>query len=108
GSSFLAASARSVQIEPGIACIARQEARLRRLDDMIGEIARPDEVIYLKIDTQGYELNVLKGALKTIKRAPLIQLETAFSEGYQGQPLIEDIIRFLRELGYRIVAIEPG
>jgi FkbM family methyltransferase len=107
-SSFLPASARSVRIEPGIASVGRQEARLRRLDDIIDEIARPDEVIYLKIDTQGYELNVLKGALKTIGRAPLIQLETAFSQGYEGQPVIEGVIGYLRELGYRIVAIEPG
>jgi FkbM family methyltransferase len=107
-SSFLPVSARSVRIEPGIAYVARQEARLRRLDDIIEQIARPDEVIYLKIDTQGYELNVLKGALKTIKRAPLIQLEAAFSQGYEGQPVIEGVIGYLRELGYRIVAIEPG
>lgn len=107
-SSFLPVSARSVQIEPGIAYVARQEAQLRRLDGMIDQIARPNEAIYLKIDTQGYELNVLKGALKALSRVRLIQLETAFFEGYQGQPLIEDIIRFLRELGYRIVAIEPG
>ncbi len=107
-SSFLPVSARSVRIEPGIAYVAREEARLRRLDDLIGQIARPDEVIYLKIDTQGYELNVLRGALQTIKRAPLIQLETAFSQGYEGQPVIESVIGYLRELGYRIVAIEPG
>jgi FkbM family methyltransferase len=107
-SSFLPIGTRSVQIEPGIAYVGRQEARLRRLDDMIEGIARSNEAIYLKIDTQGYELKVLKGALKTIKRVQLIQLETAFSEGYQGQPLIEDVIRFLRKLKYRIVSIEPG
>jgi FkbM family methyltransferase len=107
-SSFLPVSARSVQIEPGIAYVAHQEAQLRRLDGMIEQIVRPGEVIYLKIDTQGYELNVLKGALNAISRVRLIQLETAFFEGYQGQPLIEDVIRFLRELGYRIVAMEPG
>jgi FkbM family methyltransferase len=107
-SSFLPVSDRSVRIEPSIAYVGQQEVQLRRLDDAVDQVIRPGEVIYLKIDTQGYELNVLKGALKTIARAPLIQLETAFSEGYQGQPLIEDVIRFLRQLGYRIVAIEPG
>jgi FkbM family methyltransferase len=107
-SSFLPVSARSVRIEPGIAYVAHQEARLRRLDGIFDEIARPDEVFYLKIDTQGYELNVLKGALNSIKRAPLIQVETAFSPGYEGQPVIETVIGFLRELGYRIVAMEPG
>jgi FkbM family methyltransferase len=107
-SSFLPVSARSVRIEPSIAYVGRQEAQLRRLDGIIDQIIRPGEIVYLKIDTQGYELNVLKGALNAIKRAPLIQLETAFSRGYEGQPLIEDVIGYMRELGYRIVAIEPG
>src|SRR5262249_22225097 len=107
-SSFLPVSARSVRIEPGIGYVGQQQAPLRRLDDMIEEIARPGEAVYLKIDTQGYELNVLKGALKTLRQVPLIQVETAFSAGYEGQPLIEDVIRFLREAGYRIVAMEPG
>lgn len=107
-SSFLPVSARSVRIEPGIGYVGQQQARLQRLDDMIGEIARPGEAVYLKIDTQGYELNVLKGAVKTLRQVPLIQVETAFSSGYEGQPLIEDVIRFLRETGYRIVAMEPG
>jgi FkbM family methyltransferase len=107
-SSFLPVSARSVRIEPSIGYVGQQEARLRVLDDMIEEVARPAETIYLKIDTQGYELNVLRGALKTLRRVPLIQVETAFSAGYEGQPLIEDVIRFLREAGYRIVAMEPG
>ena len=107
-SSFLPVSARSVRIEPSIGYVGQQEARLRRLDDMIEEIARPGEAVYLKIDTQGFELNVLKGALNTLRRVPLIQVETAFSAGYEGQPLIEDVIRFLRDAGYRIVAMEPG
>jgi FkbM family methyltransferase len=107
-SSFLPVSARSVRIEPGIAYVAHQEASLRRLDGIFDKVARSGEVIYLKIDTQGYELNVLRGAIKALQRAPLVQLETAFSEGYEGQPLIEGVIGYMRELGYRIVAIEPG
>ncbi len=107
-SSFLPVSARSVQIEPTIAYIGQEAATIRRLDTVLDGIARPEEVIYLKIDTQGYELNVLKGALGVIDRFPLIQLETAFSEGYEEQPVIENIISFLRGLRYRIVSIEPG
>jgi FkbM family methyltransferase len=107
-SSFLPVSARNVQLEPGIAYVRRQEASIRRLDAILDSVARRDNVIYLKIDTQGYELNVLKGALGVIDRFPLIQVETAFCEGYETQPLIEEIISFLRNLRYRIVWIEPG
>jgi FkbM family methyltransferase len=107
-SSFLPVSARNVQLEPGIAYVGQQEASIRRLDTVLDSVARQDNVIYLKIDTQGYELNVLKGALGVIDRFPLIQLETAFFEGYETQPVIEEIISFLRSLRYRIVWIEPG
>jgi FkbM family methyltransferase len=107
-SSFLPASTRSVRIEPGIAYVGQEEASIRRLDAILDSVARRDNVIYLKIDTQGYELNVLKGALGVIDRIPLIQLETAFFEGYETQPLIEEIISYLRCLRYRIVWIDPG
>jgi FkbM family methyltransferase len=107
-SSFLAVSARNVQIEPGISYVGEEKVNIRRLATILNSVAQPNNKIYLKIDTQGYELNVLNGALGIIDRFPLIQLETAFFEGYETQPVIEEIIGFLRRLRYRIVWIEPG
>jgi FkbM family methyltransferase len=43
-------------------------------------------VDYLKIDTQGSELEILEGALETLKATSLVELEVEFSPIYQGQP----------------------
>src|SRR5687767_4528 len=55
-SSLLAVSDRSVQIEPAIAYVGTQEISVFRLDDVLGDYARPEDRIYLKVDTQGYEM----------------------------------------------------
>jgi FkbM family methyltransferase len=107
-SSILAVCARSLEIEPSIAYVAKEQISVRRLDGLLRGISRPEDVIYLKIDTQGYEMNVLNGALGVFNRFELIQLETSFFQVYQNELLIGDIIKFLDCLGYRVVSIEPG
>ena len=106
-SSLLPVSERSLRIEPSIAYIGKQDVPVRRLDELLEVISRPDDSIYLKVDTQGYEMNVLKGALGIIGRFALIQLETSFFPVYQSETLIGDAIKFLDYLGYRPVAMEP-
>ena len=107
-SSLLSVSNRAVEIEPSIGYVGTQEVSVYRLDSMLDQFAKPDDQIFLKIDTQGYELNILNGALGVISRFDLIQLETSFFEVYHGETLIGDVIKFLDYLGYRVVSIEPG
>jgi hypothetical protein len=71
-------------------------------------VATHDDRIFLKIDTQGYEMKVVNGALGVLNRIELIQVETAFFEAYHGQALIGDTIKFFDYLGYKVVSIDPG
>lgn len=89
-SSLLSVSTRAVEIEPSIGYVGTQEVSVYRLDSMLDQFAKPDDQIFLKIDTQGYELNILNGALGVISRFDLIQLETSFFEVYHGETLIGD------------------
>jgi hypothetical protein len=54
----------------------------------------------LKIDVQGYELNVLRGAEKTLIDVDIILIETSFYELYKNQPLFKDIYDFLSNRGF--------
>ncbi|WP_215323926.1 FkbM family methyltransferase [Polynucleobacter sp. MWH-Braz-FAM2G] len=55
----------------------------------------------IKIDTQGTELSILKGALNCLKNSLLvIELEVEFVELYQHQPLFGEIDSFLRDQGF--------
>jgi FkbM family methyltransferase len=107
-SSLLPASLRSVEIEPSIAPVRSEQIALRRLDELLHTIAEPDDRIYLKVDTQGYEMEVLRGSLAVINRFALIQLETSFFPVYQRETLVGDVIKFMDYLGFRIVSMEPG
>ena len=54
----------------------------------------------LKMDVQGAELTVLKGATNLLKEIDVIQLEVSFLNFYEGQPSVEDLITFLRSFGF--------
>jgi FkbM family methyltransferase len=107
-SSLLPVSKCTVEIEPSAGYVGTQEVAVHRLDAVLDQFAKPDDRIFLKIDTQGYELKILNGALGVINRFALIQLETSFFEVYHGETLIGDMIKFLDCLGFRVVSIEPG
>ncbi|KRA39450.1 hypothetical protein ASD81_08185 [Nocardioides sp. Root614] len=62
----------------------------------------------LKIDTQGYETEVLAGAGDLLPRFDALQLEMSFVELYEGQHLAESMIEVLRGHGYRLQSLEPG
>ena len=55
---------------------------------------------YLKLDTQGSELDILKGGVEILDQTSLIEIEVEFSEIYHGQPLFADIDIFMRSKGF--------
>lgn len=57
---------------------------------------------YLKIDTEGWEYNILKGGLETIKKyKPVIQLEWVQENMKQCSVDEKDLMKLLGELGYK-------
>lgn len=62
--------------------------------------------ILLKIDVQGFELEVLKGAGTLLDDIKLVILEVSFKEMYKNQPLIDEVIDFMRQNNFRIIAVE--
>jgi len=57
----------------------------------------------LKIDVQGGELEVLKGATNCIQNFEIIILEVGLVETYKNQPVIKDYINFMDEHGFAII-----
>ena len=66
-----------------------------------------DGIDILKIDTQGYELEVLAGASETLARrgVPLIYAEVSFIRFYEHQPLFDEVYGYLYDRDYRMVGI---
>jgi FkbM family methyltransferase len=88
------------QVKP----VGRQEVRLATLDGLVaaGEV-RPADL--LKLDVQGYELEVLRGAEKTLAAAVYVIAEVSFREFYRGQPLFAEVVAFLAARGFHLRAL---
>jgi FkbM family methyltransferase len=74
--------------------------KIDTLDNVFSSISLKGKVL-LKIDVQGFELNVLKGAVNTFSKIDFIYLEFSNNKQYQGQPSFHDLYTFLYENGYR-------
>jgi len=55
----------------------------------------------LKIDVQGYELNVLNGCIDLIDKFDYIYVECSFIELYEGQALADEVINYLAEYSFK-------
>ncbi len=69
------------------------------LDDFIAH-RNLSEVHAIKLDTQGSELDILRGSEHALRNCQLIIAETEFNELYSGQNLFCDLDRFLRDRGF--------
>ena len=78
-----------------------ERVRCRTLDGVLTERAI-ETVDCIKVDTQGSELNILKGATKALASCALLDIEVIFNPLYEGQPLFCDIDRFMRDHGFTL------
>ncbi|MCM0019293.1 MAG: FkbM family methyltransferase [Tagaea sp.] len=78
--------------------VGRERVLTRRLDD-IPEIEGCD---LLKLDVQGAELDVLRGAPRLTANALVVDVEVGFIPIYKGQALFGDIDVELRRLGFML------
>ena len=75
--------------------------RTRSLDNYIKE-NKIEAIDILKVDVQGYELNVLKGAISSLGMIEILIIEISFLEIYEKSPLASRIIKFLDENNFQI------
>lgn len=84
--------------------VVRQiEVEVHSLDELLasGKIPIAGIPDFLSIDTQGYELEILKGAQKALTEGVLgIISEVEMMPMYAGQPLLGDILNFATKNGF--------
>lgn len=84
---------------------AKTETRnLVKLDNLLegSNFNQPD---FIKIDTQGYELEILKGGEKALSFAEFVLLEVSFLDIYINSPLVADKLAFMKEHGFVVYDI---
>jgi len=56
--------------------------------------------VFLKLDVQGYELEVLRGGNNLLSKTEVVVLECSLIEYNTGAPLIADVISFMKDRGF--------
>jgi FkbM family methyltransferase len=104
-SSLLPMLERHVVSAPGSVPTTTESVPICRLDSIAPELVGRSD---LKIDVQGSELNVLRGAECTLEQAKTIDVELSLLPLYAGQPLITEVVDHLDTYGFALVALERG
>lgn len=74
-----------------------EEIQICKLDD---EIKRDIPVGIIKIDVQGYEVEVLKGARQLLECTYVVVVEVNNHEGYKGSPKYDEIDQILKNANF--------
>lgn len=82
-----------------------REIQIERMDDILPS---DGEVLVMKMDVQGFELEVLKGAVKSLSRCALVMVEMQNHKLYANAPMYYDIDAFLREKGFELLHNIPS
>ena len=107
-SSLLPQSALLRRSRRARASSAASAVRLARLDGVIEDYLDPDEAIFLKLDTQGYEAQVLAGAAVLLPRLAGVQLEMPLVPCYEGERGFRDLLDDLAAAGFSPFLFMPG
>ncbi len=85
-------------------CVHEIAIEIATIDHLVatGEAPQPD---LIKLDVQGFELEVLKGAERCLPNVAAIIAEVSFSEFYENQCLFHDVVTYLGENGLALHAL---
>lgn len=107
-SSLLEMLPAHLEAAPQSAQVRVETIKLRRLDSLVDELCLPTDRIFLKLDVQGFERQVLMGAIRTLPRVLALQLEMSISPLYAGETPFWEMHAQLQEIGFELFSIEPG
>lgn len=107
-SSLMTMSRTHAEAAPGSAYVGQETVPVWRLDSLatpyLASASRP----FLKIDTQGFEWQVLAGARDTLPELEGVLCELSLVELYEGQHLWREMIDRLESAGFTLWGLQPA
>ena len=88
--------------DPDFGVDREQEVQARTLDEVYSQaaVSQPD---FIKLDTQGSELDILYGAQSVLQGVGLVEVEVEFIEMYEGQPLFPAVCQFMQKHDFELL-----
>lgn len=92
----------------GSAYVASERTPLSRLDSVAPTYLSANARPFIKIDTQGFESQVLDGAVETLELTQGVLLELSLVPLYEGQTLWMEMIQRMADQGFTLWVIQKG
>jgi FkbM family methyltransferase len=106
-SSFLPVTEMSINAAPESEYFNQEIVEIITLSSFFSQHEHSSQNLFLKIDVQGFEIEVLKGIELILPKVKAIQVEMSFVPLYENGPLYQDIILYLDGIGFEIYTILP-
>lgn len=97
-----------VEAGPDSKYVGSERVTIAKLDSICPSHIHDTDSVFLKIDTQGYESQVIDGALNILPRVKGLQLELSLAPLYEGQLLFIEMVQKVVALGFELHYILPG
>jgi FkbM family methyltransferase len=97
-----------IKAAPGSKYVGKEIIEVKSLETIYYDLCNLNNNVYMKIDTQGFELKVLEGSKKVLMNINTIQIEMSLVPLYEGSLLFNEMYRYMVDQGYSLVSIEPG
>lgn len=90
------------------AAVGAERVPVRKLDTIWDTYVPRRKNVYLKIDTQGHEEQVIRGAETSLAKTRAVQMEMSIQPLYEGEKRLPEMIRLMERKGFRLVSLEYG
>ena len=93
---------------PSSRFIETEEIQIVTIDKFLTDQNIQSTNIFLKLDVQGYEMEVLKGIHTHFDKIKMLHVELSLDELYKNGATFDDMYSYLRSVGFKLVGLEPG
>ena len=106
-SSFLRPNAYSRRVFEELHVSHEERVPVRTLDSLWPKLVGDGRRVFLKTDTQGWDVRVFKGARRHLRAVRGVQCEIAVQRIYAGMPGYHRSLLFLERRGFQLTGLYP-
>ncbi|NMG06553.1 FkbM family methyltransferase [Brasilonema sp. UFV-L1] len=106
-SSILEPTEYARSVAPAFEIKEKIQIPLKTLDSFWEENKLDNSKVFLKLDCQGFEEQILEGAHESLKKVVGVQMELSLKALYKNQRLYNESIAFMKEKNFEIYHILP-
>jgi len=107
-SSLLEMGERHARSDPRSVYVGREGIELSTVDEIWDRVVGDGEAVFLKLDVQGFELEALRGAVRSLPQIAGVQAELSLVPLYERAPNWTEVIAYLQERGLQPERLEPA